>query len=109
MAACGVEHAGQHGQCGSDEVHRSISSRSDRRFALDTERGFDTSGKSGAHRHHRENYTARAGKPAAGFFMPANGFCRKAVSICLIFLVAGSLKFDPSGKSLAESHHREKS
>ena len=68
MTACGVEHAGQHSQCGSDEVHQSISSRSDCRFALDTERALDTSGKSKAHRHHRENYTARARKPAAGLF-----------------------------------------
>jgi hypothetical protein len=29
---------------------------------------FDTSGKSPAYLHHRKNFRARAGKPAAGFF-----------------------------------------
>jgi len=45
----------------------------------------------------------------SGLFHVGIGFLRKAVSICLIFLVVFSLKFefDPSGKSLPESHHRD--
>jgi hypothetical protein len=31
------------------------------------EKSFDTSGKSPAYPHHRKNFRARAGKPAAGF------------------------------------------
>jgi hypothetical protein len=45
-------------------------------------------------------------QPAAGFFMRAKNFA-EAVSIYLIFVVAVSLKFDSSGKSLANLHHRE--
>jgi hypothetical protein len=65
------------------------------------DRAFDTSGKSEAYRHRYKNYyTARAGKPAAGVFT-AGPDSTRAVSICLIFFVAVSLKFDTSGKSLA--------
>jgi hypothetical protein len=108
MAAGQIEHAGQDGQCGSDEVHRSISSRSGCRFCAcpiahltrrANQRHIDIIAKS---------YGPRL-KPAAGFSISAMKFA-EAVSICLIFLVAFSLKFefDPSGKSLAESHHRKK-
>jgi hypothetical protein len=42
-----------------------------------SDRAFDTSGKSEAYRHRDENYTARAGKPAAGIFILVADFAEE--------------------------------
>ena len=74
--------------------------------------GLDASGKSAAHHHHRRYCKARAGKPAAGFFIcnrcyPGESF-KLSNLLHRIFrnLLTVRKTFDTSGKSPADYHHR---
>jgi hypothetical protein len=74
---------------------------------------LDASGKSAAHRHHRRYRKARAGKPAAGFFIcnrccPPGSFKLSNLLHCIFRILLTARKtFDTSGKSPADYHHRE--
>jgi hypothetical protein len=116
VIARGIEQARQDGQYGGGEIHlvspgpppvidhaaqcpAGISSRILRVPDRNISR-VDTSGKSGAHRHHRKNYKPAPGKPERAFsFAPRD--LQNWFQFCEFGLLNFPLRFDTSGKSAA--------